>query len=296
MEHRNFYSHNLCVMINYLIIFAYSNIQDDMKAMIFAAGLGTRLKPLTDTLPKALVPVCDKPLIEHVARKLYASGISEAVVNIHYFADKVEEWVTSREWIVTSRDEFCDGKMLFEISDERELLLETGGAVLHARRYLEGCGRFLIHNVDILSNCDIKWFESQVQDDALATLLVSERETTRFLLFNPDTLRLVGWMNTDSGDYHVTSPDIDPAECRALAFSGIHILSDKIPALMQEYVEEKGLPVDEVKGTRFPIMSFYMWLAAKHPVYGVVADNLEFIDVGKLDALKPAEEFIRKNS
>ena len=267
-----------------------------MKAMIFAAGLGTRLKPLTDTLPKALVPVCDKPLIEHVARKLMASGIDEAVVNVHYFADKVEEWAAAQEWIVDTRSAKVEGKMLFEISDERELLLETGGAVLHARRYLDGCGRFLIHNVDILSNCDIPWFESQVKDDALATLLVSERRTTRFLLFDHETLRLVGWMNTDSGDYHVTSPGLDPKACRALAFSGIHILSDKVPALMQQYVEEKGLPQDAVKGTRFPIMNFYMWLAARCPVYGVVAENLEFIDVGKLDALKPAEDFVKKNS
>ena len=265
-----------------------------MKAMIFAAGLGTRLKPLTDTLPKALVPVCGKPLIEHVARKLQASGVDEVVVNIHYFADKVEEWVASQPWIVNEKQMAGDGKMLFEISDERELLLETGGAVLYARRFLEGCGRFLIHNVDILSNCDIRWFESQVKEESLATLLVSERKTTRFLLFNPDTLRLVGWMNTDSGDYHVVSPEINPADCRALAFSGIHILSDKVPALMQQYVAEKGLPVDDVKGTRFPIMSFYMWLAAKHPVYGVVAPDLEFIDVGKLDALKPAEEFVNR--
>ena len=264
-----------------------------MKAMIFAAGLGTRLKPLTDTLPKALVPVCGKPLIEHVARKLFSVGIDEAVVNIHYFADKVEQWVGSQEWIVTEKEEKGAGKMLVEISDERELLLETGGAVLHARRYLEGCGRFLIHNVDILSNCDIKWFEQQVKDDALSSLLVSDRRTTRFLLFAPDTMRLVGWMNTDTGDYSVTSPDIVPQECRALAFSGIHILSDKVLALMEEYVKEKGLPVDEVKGTRFPIMSFYMWAAAKHPIYGVVAEDLQFIDVGKLDALKPAEEFIR---
>lgn len=266
-----------------------------MKAMIFAAGLGTRLKPLTDTLPKALVPVCGKPLIEHVARKLYASDIDEVVVNIHYFADKVEQWVNSEPWIVTDRSEKSGGKMLVEISDERELLLETGGAVLHASKYLDGCGRFLIHNVDILSNCDIQWFEQQVKDDALATLLVSDRKTTRFLLFNPDTLQLVGWMNTDSGDYHVTSPDIDPKTCRALAFSGIHILSEKVLALMEEYVKEKGLPSDEVKGTRFPIMSFYMWAAAKYPIYGVVADDLQFIDVGKLDALKPAEEFINNS-
>ena len=264
-----------------------------MKAMIFAAGLGTRLKPLTDTLPKALVPVCGKPLIEHVARKLFSVGIDEAVVNIHYFADKVELWVDSQEWIVTAKGDKCDGKMLVEISDERESLLETGGAVLHARRFLEGCGRFLIHNVDILSNCDINWFSQQVKDDALASLLVSDRKTTRFLLFEPNTMRMVGWMNTDTGDYSVTSPHIVPQECRALAFSGIHILSDKVLALMEEYVKEKGLPVDEVKGTRFPIMSFYMWAAAKHPIYGVVAKDLQFIDVGKLDALKPAEEFLK---
>ena len=146
-----------------------------MKAMIFAAGLGTRLKPLTDTLPKALVPVCGTPLIEHVARKLLASGITEAVVNIHYFADKVEQWVNGQSWVVTDKSEKAEGKMLIEISDERNLLLETGGAVLHARKYLEGCGRFLIHNVDILSNCDICWFEKQVKEDAIATLLVSER-------------------------------------------------------------------------------------------------------------------------
>ena len=264
-----------------------------MKAFIFAAGLGTRLKPITDTLPKALVPVCDKPLIEHVARKLQGSGIDEIVVNIHYFADKIEEWAGAQSWIVADSSLKENGKILFEISDERAQLLETGGAVLHARRYLEGCGRFLIHNVDILSNCDIPWLESQVKDDALATLLVSERKTTRFLLFDPESLRMVGWMNTDTGDYSVVSPDINPADCRALAFSGIHILSDKVLALMDEYVKEKGLPLDEVNGTRFPIMSFYMWAAKKNPIYGVVAEDLQFIDVGKLDALKPAEEFIK---
>lgn len=266
-----------------------------MKAMIFAAGLGTRLKPITDTLPKALVPVCGKPLLEHVARKLLASGINEAVVNIHYFADKIEEWAATQPWIVNKREELTKGKMLFELSDERRLLLETGGAVLHARRYLQGCGKFLIHNVDILSSCDIEWFASQVRNEAIASLLVSNRSTTRFLLFDPTDMRLTGWMNTDTGDYHVASPDINPRECHALAFSGIHILSDKVLDLMQEYIEEKELPANEQYGTRFPIMSFYMWAAARYPIYGVEADNLEFIDVGKLDALKPAEEFVQRS-
>lgn len=266
-----------------------------MKAMIFAAGLGTRLKPLTDTLPKALVPVCGKPLLEHVARKLLSSGIDEAVINIHYFADKVEEWVSQQPWMVSSASEKGNGKMLVDISDERALLLETGGAVLHARKYLQGCGHFLIHNVDILSDCDLKWFMSQVDDSAIAGLLVSNRPTTRFLLFHPETMRLQGWLNTSSGDYHVTSPDISPADCKALAFSGIHILSEKVLELMQQYVEEKQLPVDLKNGTRFPIMSFYMWAAAKYPIYGVESPELDFIDVGKLDALKPAEEFVKRN-
>lgn len=267
-----------------------------MKAMIFAAGLGTRLKPITDTMPKALVPVCGKPLLEHVARKLWSAGINETVVNVHYFADKIEEWVAQQEWITTEHDGHTSRNMLFEISDERGLLLETGGAVLHARRYLEGCGSFLIHNVDILSDCDIDWFKAQVKEDALATLLVSERKTTRFLLFAPDTLRLVGWMNTDTGDSCVISPDINPRECRALAFSGIHILSDRVLALMDEYVKEKALPCDPDKGARFPIMSFYMWAAAKSPIYGAVAPHLEFIDVGKLDAIKPAEDFVLRSN
>ena len=262
--------------------------------MIFAAGLGTRLKPLTDTLPKALVPLCEKPLLEHVARKLMAAGFDEVVVNIHYFADKIEEWAATQSWIVCSKEEKKEGTMLFEFSDERAQLLETGGAVLHARRFLEGYGSFLIHNVDILSDCDVHWFASQVKTDALASLLVSDRKTTRFLLFAPDTLRLVGWMNTDSGDYHVISPEIIPSQCRALAFSGIHIMSDRVFALMDEYLKEKELPIDIVNGTRFPIMSFYMWAAAREPIYGVVADSLEFIDVGKLDALRPAEEFVMR--
>lgn len=267
-----------------------------MKAMIFAAGLGTRLKPLTDTLPKALVPVCGKPLIEYVSRKLMAAGFDEAVVNIHYFADKIEQWANEQSWIVYNKDEKKEGNMLIEFSDERAQLLETGGAVLFAKRYLEGCGSFLIHNVDILSNCDLNWLVSQHKEDALATLVLSRAETTRFLLFDPKTMRLVGWWNTDSGSYHVISPEYVPEECLRFAFSGIHMLSDRVLALMEEYVKVKELPVDEQKGTRFPIMNFYMWAAMREPIYGVVAEDLDFVDVGKLDALRPAEEFVGKNA
>ena len=132
--------------------------------MIFAAGLGTRLKPITDTMPKALVPVCGKPLLEHVVMKLKAAGIEGAVVNVHHFADMLESWVADH----------C-GLFPMEVSDERTRLLETGGAVLHARKYLDGCGSFLIHNVDIFSNADLGWFASNVKPEAVATLLVSGR-------------------------------------------------------------------------------------------------------------------------
>lgn len=242
-----------------------------MRAMIFAAGLGTRLKPITDTLPKALVPVGGMPLIEHIARKLTASGIDQAVVNVHHFADKIEAWVAHQDI------------MPMQVSDEREQLLETGGGILHARRYLEGCGKFLIHNVDILSDLDISWFEQSVPEDAMAALLVSERETSRYLLFDPQTMRLVGWTNLKTGEVRTPYKDLKPQECLKLAFSGIHILSDKVFDVMEEYAD----------GPRFPIIDFYLWACAKHKIYGVPAKELHMIDVGKLDSLEQAENMIQ---
>ena len=249
-----------------------------MKSMIFAAGLGTRLKPITDTLPKALVPVCGRPLIEHVCRKLKAAGIDEAVVNVHHFADKIESWIEGQDI------------MSLQVSDERKQLLETGGAVLHARRYLEGCGSFLIHNVDILSNCDLRWLESQVRADAVATLLVSKRKTSRYFLFHPQTMRLVGWKNVNTGEQFMADQEIDSQDCLMLAFSGIHIISDRIFNLMDEYVKEESLECED--GVRFPIKDFYLWAASRCPIYGVEKEDLSLLDVGKLDALAPAEQFV----
>lgn len=262
-----------------------------MKAMIFAAGLGTRLKPITDTLPKALVPVCGKPLLEHVCRKLADAGISEAVVNVHHFADKVEDWMAGQDWICADQADCHSGDMLIKVSDERSRLLETGGAVLHARRYLEGCGSFLIHNVDILSNLDMRWFASQVRTDALATLLVSHRKSSRQLLFDPQTMRLVGWHNLQTGEIRSPYPGLEPSECVSMAFSGIHIMSDRIFDVLEEYAVSHGLRLTN-EPPRFPIVDFYLWACADHDIYGVCADGLELIDVGKLDSLEKAEQFI----
>lgn len=250
-----------------------------MKAMIFAAGLGTRLKPITDNLPKALVPVCGRPLIEHVCRKLKSAGIDEAVVNVHHFADKLQQWVEDQDI------------MSLDISDERALLLETGGAVLHARKYLDGCGSFLIHNVDILSDLDLEWFASQVSDDALATLLVSDRKSSRQLLFDPESMQLVGWRNNSTGEIRTPFSDLNPDECIALAFSGIHIMSDKVFCAMNKYAQTHGLCISSLPA-RFPVIDFYLWACAFHNIYGVKSDQLRLIDVGKLDSLDEAERFV----
>ena len=261
-----------------------------MKAMIFAAGLGTRLKPITDTLPKALGPVGGRPLIEHVLDKLDSSRTGSDgrstfdgyVVNVHHFADKIEKWIEGSRW----NDRTA-------VSDERSSLLETGGGILHARPLLDGCGQFLIHNVDILSDLDISWFASQVSPDALATLLVSDRKTSRYLLFDPVTMLLKGWTNISTGEVRSPYPDLDPSQCRALAFSGIHILSDKVFDVMDRYAAEKGL-CNENKSAdpRFPIMDFYLAVCCNHNIYGVEAADLDLVDVGKLDTLEKAEDFI----
>ena len=262
-----------------------------MKAMIFAAGLGTRLKPITDTLPKALVPVCGKPLIEHVLLKLKSEGVEEAVVNVHHFADKVQGWIGQQDWICSETSDKETGKMLVQVSDERKHLLETGGAVLAARQFLEGCGSFLIHNVDILSDLDLRWFASQMPQDAMAALLVSERRSSRQLLFDPQTMSLVGWRNCSTGEVRSPYRDLDPESCLALAFSGIHIMSDEVFDVMDDYVRSHGLDISG-SPARFPVMDFYLWACARYNIYGVCAKDLHLIDVGKLDTLELAEQYV----
>lgn len=277
--------------------------------MIFAAGLGTRLKPLTDTLPKALVPVAGRPLIDHVLSKLDSCvGAADGkplfdgyVVNVHHFADMIEEWLAGAgrlpekmNTVVSEEDASrCGGlKPEVVVSDERTRLLETGGGILHARPWLEGCGSFLIHNVDILSNVDISWFASQMHPDSLATLLVSERKTSRYLLFDPQSMRLVGWTNVTTGEVRSPYPDLDVASCRKLAFSGIHIMSDRVFDVMMSYVDDCGLSLDGPEGLRFPIMDFYLSVCSKYDIYGVFKEDLDLVDVGKLDSLDAAERFV----
>lgn len=239
-----------------------------MKAMVFAAGLGTRLKPITDTLPKALVPVCGQPLLYHTIHKLKAAGYTDVVVNVHHFAGQIREYLATHDFGLN-----------ISISDESDQLLETGGGILHARNLLEPLEEpFLIHNVDIVSNLDIPWFRAQMRPDALATLLVSERKTQRYLLFNQE-MRLMGWTNVATGEVRSTYPDLDPSACRRFAFAGIHNIS---PAIFEAF-EQAGF------SGRFPIMDFYLDACARFPIYGAVASSLQLVDVGKIETLPEAE-------
>lgn len=241
-----------------------------MKAMIFAAGLGTRLKPITDTLPKALVPAGGEPLLAHVIRKLVSAGYDHLVVNVHHFPDQIIGYLQQHDFGVP-----------IDISDERDGLLETGGGVAHARPFLEG-EPFLVHNVDILSNLDLTWFRAQHRPDALATLLVSERETSRYLLFRDDG-RLAGWTNVTTGEVRSPYPDLDPSACRRLAFSGIHYMGTGIFGAM----DALDMPA------RFPIMDFYLKACDRYPIYAAIPPSLRLLDVGKQDTLAAAEDFLQ---
>lgn len=243
-----------------------------MKAFIFAAGLGTRLKPITDTMPKALVPVCGQPLLFHVIQKLKAAGYDDLVVNIHHFPEQIREYLSSHDFGVK-----------ISISDESEQLLETGGALLHARDLLLPLeAPFLIHNVDIISNLDLAWFREQTRPEAMATLLVSERKTRRYLLFNDD-MRLVGWTDISTGEVRSPYPGLKPEKCQRFAFAGIHNIG---PSIFGAF-EALGF------SGRFPIMDFYLKACADEPIYGVPAKDLTLVDVGKIDTLSEAEGICR---
>ncbi|MBP5333062.1 MAG: NTP transferase domain-containing protein [Bacteroidales bacterium] len=241
-----------------------------MKAMVFAAGLGTRLRPLTDTMPKALVPVAGKPLLYHVMNKLRAAGYDQFIVNVHHFPEQIRKYLASTDFTV-------------QISDESPQLLETGGGILHAESLILPTQEpFLVHNVDIVSNLDLAWLREKTRPEALATLVVSERPTRRYLLFD-DEMRLVGWTDTSTGEVRSPHPGLDPSKYRKLAFAGVHNLSPRI----FECMRSSGFT------GRFPIMDFYLKVCSVEPIYGATPENLQLVDAGKLESLAPAEEIIK---
>ena len=233
--------------------------------MIFAAGLGTRLKPLTDTMPKALVRVGGQPLLWHVIMKLKAAGYERMVINVHHFADQIIDYLESNGNFGVD----------IRISDERDGLLETGGGIKKALPLFDPESPILIHNVDILSNLD---FNTLPTDAPL--LVVSQRQTKRYLLFD-EALRLQGWTNIETGEVRgVKSEEVKSEKFRMLAFSGIHVFHPSLIPLMADWPD------------RFPIMDFYLKACGDHLIRGFEVHDLRLLDVGKLDTLEQAEKFL----
>ena len=242
------------------------------QAMIFAAGLGTRLKPLTDTMPKALVKVGGQPLLWHVVQKLKAAGYERIVVNVHHFAQQIVDYLAAN-------DNFG---LDIRISDETAGLLETGGGIKKALPLFDPEWPILIHNVDILSNVRLERLynlaASTADSDAAidALLLVSDRKTKRYLQFD-DEMRLTGWKNIETGE-------VKGCEGRSLAFSGIHMLGPNTFPLFDEMPE------------RFSIIDFYLKFCQQYVFLGNEKMDLRLLDVGKLDTLEQAEQFLKYKS
>ncbi len=241
-----------------------------MRALLFAAGLGSRLRPLTDTMPKALVPVLGQPLLYHVLQRLECAGTTEVVVNVHHFGEQIINYLEHHHWAMDIR-----------ISDEREHLLDTGGGLRRAFSiFSPSDAPILLHNVDILSNANLPALVDEHQNHkADVTLLVSERTTQRYLLFD-DNMRLMGWTNLTTGEVRSPYPNLDPTRYQRFAFSGIHCVAPTLSAWMQNSPES------------FPIMPFYLNLCHRLIIRGVVQPQLRLLDVGKPDSLASANIFI----
>lgn len=239
--------------------------------MIFAAGLGTRLKPLTDHMPKALVPVAGRPMLEHVILKLKAAGFNELVINIHHFGEQILDFLRANQ----------NFGLTIHISDERDCLLDTGGGIRKAEPFFRGNEPFLVHNVDILSDTDLKaLYEYHRQSGNDATLLASRRKTIRYLLFD-DEKRLCGWINKDTLQTKPEGFAYNPEHHHEYAFSGIHVIS---PSLFH-YMDERWTG-------KFSIMDFYLQTCHEARIGGRLTDTLRLIDIGKPDTLTQAEEFL----
>jgi len=244
-----------------------------MKAMILAAGLGSRLRPLTDSRPKALVEIAGRPLLEITLSRLRTVGVREVIINVHHFADMILDYLKTN-------DNFG---MRIDVSRE-EVLLDTGGGLKKAAYFfLEDSNRcekpFILHNVDVISAIDLRrMVQFHTENQALATLAVQDRETSRYLLFDQQ-LQLCG---RRSGRDQKTEFVRSSQQVQALAFSGIHVISPRLFAMMIE----EGV---------FSIITSYLHLAANgEKILAFRADEYYWRDLGRPDNMMQAAQDLKQ--
>jgi NDP-sugar pyrophosphorylase family protein len=231
-----------------------------MKAMLFAAGLGTRLKPFTDKHPKALATVNGKTLLQHNIEYLQSYGVYEVVVNVHHFAEQIEE-------VINKNNGF--GSKVW-ISDETEEVLETGGGLKKAAPFFKHEDSFLVMNVDILTNLDLARLMEAHDKSRVATLAITNRDSSRHLLFDNDMM-LCGWMNNNSGEKKLP---VEKEDLVPFAFSGVQMLSREIFSMPFE--------------GKFSMIDVYLYFAKQQLVKGYDHSGDVFIDVGKPESLAKA--------
>lgn len=234
-----------------------------MKAMIFAAGLGTRLRPLTDNKPKALVPLYDKPLLEHTIEYIARFGFDEIIINVHHHAQQIQDFI-----------ENLNTNIKITISDESEELLDTGGGLKKAAWFLEGNQPFLVINSDVITNLqlsDMLRYHQEKKPDI--TLAVRSDYRNRFLYFDDD-MNLRGKGDTEGK--RLLSPDVSAEDFYKFRFSGIHIIE---PKMLSTLPNQK----------RFPIMEWYMKLCTSNEIKGFNHSEDFWMDLGRPENLMAAE-------
>jgi NDP-sugar pyrophosphorylase family protein len=239
-----------------------------MKALIFAAGLGTRLRPLTNDKPKALVVINGKTLLQITIEKLVYFGFDEIIVNVHHFADLMIETI--------EKNNGWGAKIT--ISDERNELLETGGGLKKAAYFFDNNEPFLVHNVDVIHDLDLrKVYDYHLKNQALATLAVRKRSTSRYLLFNNE-MELRGWQNIKTGEIKIAKRT--QGQLWSFGFSGIHIIDPKIFSLLTE-------------NGKFSIINPYLRMTKTELIQGFDHSDSVWIDVGKHESLEEAKGLLK---
>jgi len=228
-----------------------------LSGMIFAAGLGTRLYPLTADKPKALVVYKGKTLLQWAIEKLKTTPVSQIVVNTHHYSDQIVDFVSSRDWGIP-----------VHISDESDLLLDTAGGFKKAEDYFQKSSDILLYNVDIISSIDLNLvIQQHYKSDSYATLVVKDRETSRKLIFDKQQMQLSGWINYRSGEKIICR---EAAESLELGFSGIHVVKREILGLIPPNKKVSFTP-------------FYLEIAKEYPVIGYLDEKSEWKDMGKIE-------------
>jgi len=239
--------------------------KNNLKAFILAAGLGTRLKHLTENKPKAMVSLNNKPLLEHTILNLKSQGINEFVINVHHFASQIIDFLKEKN------NFNCN----IQISDERNELLDTGGAILFAKNLLEDSENILIHNVDILSDINLKkLILFHIKQNPLVSLAVHKNNSSRKLLFD-DKMQLCSWKNTLTGEEKIARKN-NIENLTEFAFTGIHIINKDI----FKFITEKG---------KFSVIDLYLRLAENKNIIAFETKYSYWFDLGKPETLSKAE-------